>query len=146
MHRKGCQHQNADALSRYPSDQCRAIEQVEFTCDDHQHTSMTPPVISSVDSYMLIERTPEELRKLQQTDNEIGPILQALEDNKQLSTVNLQGKSRSYRLLLQQWNQLYVQNGLLFRRYEDISGHKKWAQLVVPQRGSKCIAQWIWGN
>ena len=75
---------------------------------------MTPPVISSVDFYMLIERTPEELPKLQQTDNEIGPILQALEDNKQLSTGNLQGKSRSYRSLLQQWNQLYVQNGLLF--------------------------------
>ena len=51
---------------------------------------------------MLIERTPEELRKLLQVDDEIGPILQALEDNKQLSTVNLQGKSRSYRLLLQQ--------------------------------------------
>ena len=111
----------------------RTSAELEFTCDNHQHTSMTSPVISSVESYMLIKRTPEELRKLQQTDDEIGPILQALEDNKQLSTVNLQEKSRSYRLLLQQWNQLYVQNGSLFRRYEDISGHKKWAQLVVPQ-------------
>ena len=135
VHRRGCQHQNADALSRYPPDQCSTIEQPESTCNDHQHICKTPwpPVISSVNSYMLIERTPEELRKLQQADDEIGPILQALEDNKQLSTVNLQGKSRSYRLLLQQWNQLYVQNGLLFRRFEDISGHKKWAQFIVPQ-------------
>jgi len=86
---------------------------------------------------MLRERTPEELRKLQQTDSEIGPILQALEQNKQLSVNNLQGKSRSYRLLLQQWNQLYIQNGLLFRQYEDTGGQMKWAQFVVPQTARK---------
>ena len=47
------------------------------------------PIVSSVDSYMLIEWTPEEIRKLQQTDSEIGPILQALENKEQLSTVSL---------------------------------------------------------
>ena len=79
---------------------------------------------------MLIERTQEEQRKLQQTDDEIGPVLQALEDKKQFSTIDQQGKSRSYRLLLQQWDQLYTENGLLFR---STMGRKKWAQFVVPQ-------------
>ena len=36
----------------------------------------------------------------------------------------------SYRSLLQQWDQLYEAEGLLFWRYEDTSGKEKWAQLV----------------
>jgi len=98
---------------------------------------MVLPIVFSVDSYMLREQTPEELHELQQADSEIGPILQALEQNKQLSMNNLQGKSRSYRLLLQQWNQLYIQNGLLFQQYEDSRGQMKWAQFVVPQTARK---------
>ena len=43
-----------------------------------------------------------------------------------------QGKDRKFHLLLQQWNQLYIQQGLLFRHYEDCHGEEKWAQLVVP--------------
>ena len=37
----------------------------------------------------------------------------------------------SYRSLLQQWDQLYVAEGPLFRHYEDTSGKEKWAQLVA---------------
>ena len=135
QHRKGCHHQNADALSRYPTEQCKTgdAEQPESLCRDAHYDSVISPVSCVRDSYMLIERTLEELRKLQQTDDEIGPVLQALEDKKQFSTIGQQGKSRSYRLLLQQWDQLYTENGLLFRRYEDTMGRKKWAQFVVPQ-------------
>ena len=68
-------------------------------------------------------QTPEELCKLQQVGDKIGPIL-ATSFRRQQATFN-SGKNRSYRLLLQQWNQLYMQNSLLFQRYEDISGHKK---------------------
>lgn len=132
-HRKGCQHQNADALSRYPFE-IEISEQPEFSHHENKHTNLALPVVSSVDTYVLMERTPEELRNLQLTDSEIGPILQAIENNSRPSIDDIQGKSRSYRLLLQQWDQLYIQDGLLFRRYEDASGHTKWTQLVVPQK------------
>ena len=35
--------------------------------------------------------------------------------------------------MLQQWKQLYIYNGLLFRRYEDANGNEKWTQLVVSK-------------
>ena len=43
-----------------------------------------------------------------------------------------QEKDRKFYLLLQQWDQLYIEQGLLFRRYEDCHGKEKWAQWVVP--------------
>jgi len=119
-HRKGSQHGNADALSRYPLPQL-VVE-----------TSSTTTVVASVTSPMLTERTADELTMLQQRDEDIGPILDAVK-KKQRPSSNVQGRSRTFRSLLQQWNQLYAEEALLYRRFVDTEGKEKWAQLVAPE-------------
>jgi len=112
-HRNGSQHSNVDALSRYPLSQP--------VNNDDSPTA----VVASVGCPMLTERTVDELITLQQRDEDIGPAVRI----KQRPSNSVQGKSISYRSLLQQWDQLYVAEGLLFWRYEDTSGKEKWAQL-----------------
>ena len=62
----------------------------------------------------------------------VGPLLKAVAENQKPSSSMTQGRSRKFQLLLQQWNQLYIQEGLLFWRYEDCHGKENWTQLVVP--------------
>ena len=59
--------------------------------------------------------------------------MQAVEEKQKPFNDTYQGKSRIFQLLVQQWKQLYIRNGLLFRRYEDANGNEKWTQLVVPK-------------
>ena len=100
-HRKGSQHGSADALSQYPLPQ-PVIE-----------ASSTTIVVASVTTPLLTDRTVDELIMLQQRDEDIGPILDAVK-KKQRPSTNVQGRSRTYRLLLQQWDQLYAEEGLLY--------------------------------
>lgn len=79
----------------------------------------------------LCERTLTDLRKIQQEDDTVGPLLKAVEEKQ--CPPSTKGKNRKFQLLLQQWKQLYTNNGLLFRRYEDCEGKEKWAQLVLPE-------------
>ena len=58
--------------------------------------------------------------------------LQAMEETKNQT----RGKSRSYALLLQQWEKLIMQDGLLFRNYQDVSGNTQWSQLVGGTKSS----------
>ena len=81
----------------------------------------------------LCEHSVTELWKLQQEDDTVGLLLKAVEDQQRPPSSVSQGKSRKFQLLLQQWNQLYVNGGLLFRRYEDCQGNEQYAQLVLPE-------------
>ena len=51
----------------------------------------------------------------------------------------MQGQGREFRLLVQQWEQLEVTDGLLYRRYENETGNAVRLQLVVP----KCLREEI---
>jgi len=77
--------------------------------------------------------TGNNIRKLQQEDKDIGSLLQAVEEQQKPSQDTCQGKSRTFQLFLQQWQQLYIVNGLLFRHYKNVNGTEKWKQLVVPR-------------
>ena len=136
QHGKGHHHQNADALSRHPT---------HFS--DHPQTENIYPTattelfpkysatlcsVTMQQSDGLTERTTSDLQQLQQGDGVVGPILKVVTENKRPSPNMTQGKDRKFHLLLQQWNQLYIRQGLLFRHYEDCHGEEKWAQLVVP--------------
>ena len=81
----------------------------------------------------------DDIRKLQQADDDISLLFQAVEEQQKPSPDTCQGKSRTFQLLLQQWKQLYIRNGLLFCRYEDTNGNEKWSQLVVPQSLQKKV-------
>ena len=127
QHCKGKLHGNADPLSRYP----------EIVKDDEQDLATlsavnAEPLLAAVSVLpVLLECSPAEIWKLQLDDDVLGPIAVAVE-TKQKPNISQQ-KSRAYGLLLQQWDRLYVQDGLLFRDYQDTKGNHKWAQLLVPK-------------
>ena len=52
-------------------------------------------------------------------------MLQAVRDSTRPSMDNLQGQSRRYRSFLQQWEQLYVRDGLLYHQSEDNDGKRE---------------------
>ena len=70
VHRRGTQHNNADALSRQPCKQCG--------CDSRH-------VIGAVMQWPFQSYTPEQMQKLQDDDPAIGPVLQAVGSGNYLS-------------------------------------------------------------
>ena len=136
QHRIGSHHQNADALSRHPAHQPDSSAIVSDVNAVHIMQNDCPHILSSVTTEPfpeLHEHSVTDLRKLQQDDDTVGPLLKAVEDQQCPPSNVTQGKSRKFQLLLQQWKQLYLHKGLLFRRYEDYQGKEQWAQLVLPE-------------
>ena len=72
------------------------------------------------------------LQLLQQRDEDIAPIIQAISSGKILSSKDAEGKSREFNQFIQQWDQLVVENGVLYRRYEGID-EDTFVQLVAPR-------------
>ena len=52
----------------------------------------------------------------------MGPLLKTVSENQNPSFSMTQEKNKKFQLLLQQWNQLYIREGLLFHHDEDC-GH-----------------------
>ncbi len=136
QHRRGNHHQNADALSRHPAHQPDPSAVVSNVNAVHTMQTDRPHILSSVATEPfpeLCEHSVTDLRKLQQEDDRVGVLLKAVEDQQCPPSRVIQGKSRKFQLLLQKWQQLYVNEGLLFHRYEDCQGKEQWAQLVLPE-------------
>ena len=118
VHRPGRKHSNADALSRIPCRQCgRTFE-------------TTIATIASAD--MCGGYSMEELRSLQLEDKCVGDLLKAMESHQKPSQDQVKAQSLSCRRLYQQWDQLVVRNGILYRYYEPPNESQSWLQLVVP--------------
>ena len=136
QHWRGTHHQNADALSRHPTHQPDPLAVASNANTVHTTQNDCPHILSSVTAEPfpdLCEHSVTELRKFQQEDDTVGLLLKAVEDQQRPPSSVSQGKSRKFQLVLQQWNQLYVNVGLLFRRYEDCQGNEQYAQLVLPE-------------
>ena len=118
IHRSGRSHTNADSLSR-----CKGQE---ADTDKRDSTVIAAPI------------TPEDstrgpsMQQLQQGDETIGPIYQALRGGTRLSPSQEKGKGREFRELAQQWDQLLLKDSVLHRRYEEPSG-KHYLQVIVPK-------------
>ena len=54
--------------------------------------------------------------------------------------MDAEGKSREFNQIIQQWDQLVVENGILYRRYEGSDGNT-FLQLVVPRKIREEIVQ-----
>lgn len=82
---------------------------------------------------VLTKHSPVEIQELQlqSTDEVLSPLMKAMEARQRPDIGTTCGKDRSYTLLLQQWDQLYIKDGLLFHNYQDTSGNTQWSQLVV---------------
>lgn len=72
------------------------------------------------------------MRKLQLADTVIGPILQAKEKDQKPSPDEVKVQPCSTSRLVQQWDQLEVKGGVLWRVIENGGGNEV-RQLIVPQ-------------
>ena len=112
IHRPGRRHNNADALSRISCHQCGRSSHV--TTD-----SVIPPVQDNPDKLQVSatnltdNHTAEDLCQAQLLDGSIGGILQVKETDKKPSAELARSHCPSYRRLLQQWDHLVVQEGIL---------------------------------
>ena len=127
QHHQGTLHNNADSLSRYPGMLEQNMEH-PFSTIAKEDASVIALLTAQT---ILTECSPEEFRELQRVDEVLGPLDESIEAKQKPSPNATGGKDRSYTLLLQQWDQLYLQDGLLFPNYQDTSGKHHWAQLVV---------------
>ena len=121
IHRPGRKHTNADSLSRYPCRQCG------------RESHLTEQVISTIAaSEIICGYSSEDMHDFQLNDNCVGPILRAIGANQQIEPDLAKGQSLEYCRLLQQWGQLIVRNGVLWRCYMHSTSGASWQQLVVP--------------
>ena len=83
--------------------------------------------------HTLIGRSLQELKQLQVQDTHIGPVLCCLEKGEQPDTNNSRSLSPHTRRLIQQWDQLVLKDGVMWRRFEDKEGTTSILQLIIPQ-------------
>ena len=122
IHRAGSKHGNADALSRIPCHHCGR--------DNHFEVVAVATPTGQRREHR--DKHTSEMRKLQLSDTVIGPILQAKEKEQKPSPDDVKVQPRSTSRLVQQWDQLEVKGGLLWRVMENVGGNEV-RQLIVSQ-------------
>ena len=116
VHRPGRQHQNADALSRHPCNQCGR-------CTSENGTPVNMVALS---------RPNGDLQEKQLQDDLTGLFLRAEKTNSKPSNQQAQPLSPQARRLLQIWDQLVIYQGLLYRQFEKPDEEAVTLQLVLP--------------
>ena len=122
VHRPGRTHMNADALSRLPCRQCGRVSHSSDT---------TVGMLTSGD--ITCGYSNQQLRDLQLHDECIGQLIKAKEVNVQPSSNFAKSQPIVFRRLLQQWEQLVLVNGVLYRQIVHVSNDLNYLQLVVPE-------------
>ena len=100
IHRPGCQHNNADALSRVSCEQCGRSD--------------TQSVATITSANTTGGFTLEEIHTLQLDDTIIGKLLRAKETNQKPIDAYTKSQGIEYHRLSQQWDQLAVCDGVLW--------------------------------
>jgi len=127
VHRPGRRHANADAMSRHPCSQCQRPESECSTSEPEVQVAATTLAPQRERSTIDLE-----FRQSQIQDEIIGPVLTAKENGVKLSADELKRFPREVTMLAQQWEQLTIQHGVLYRKYENQQGSQLHLQLVVP--------------
>ncbi len=76
--------------------------------------------------------SPHTLRKAQLDDPTIGPAVRAMAAKENLKPDAIARGGPAVRQLVQLWDRLFMENGILKRQYEGVRGHDSWTQFVVP--------------
>ncbi|KAL5479795.1 hypothetical protein EMCRGX_G023373 [Ephydatia muelleri] len=122
IHRKGRNHNNADALSRLSEG------------DSPQSNNIT---VVSIDSPVVEKR--KVMREEQLQDDVVGPVLKAVESDLLPKKDELKQFSIGTRRLFQQWDQLKVKGGVLHRNFVGTKEVRPCLQLVVPMSQRKIV-------
>ena len=120
VHRPGRSHNNADALSRVPCQQCGRSD--------------ATPVATITSANTTGGLSMDEMCQLQLDDNTIGPLFRAKETNEKPTDFYAKAQSIEYRCLSQQWDQLAIQDGVLWRHFMHPRQDQSWLQLVAPKQ------------
>ena len=97
-------------------------------------TNESDATLVSAEECLVAERSPEELRKYQEADPDIRLLLEAKQSNKRPPWESVSGGSRALHKYWSQWDNLVLENKLLYRRFESPTGEKVSLQLVVPHQ------------
>jgi len=124
VHHAGGKHSNADAMSRRPS----GCDQTTVDCNNPDNH---PVAVAQNVNEDTVETT-DEMYTFQINDAVISPILHAKKTGTKPADDELKGEGRAVHILLQQWDQLFICNGLLYRKFEKDNGNTHF-QLIVPR-------------
>ena len=139
VHRPGKRHSNADSLSRRPCNQCHRLE-------SHCGNEGTHQVAATSIAERERSTTDIDLQTAQSQDDIIGPVLQAKEAGCKPIADTLKGHRREVTQLTQQWDQLVLQHGVLYRKFEKAGQGQLHFQLVVPKDHQASVLQEIHGG
>ena len=121
LHRPGNRHSNADSLSR-------------ITCNQRKCPVHSAGEIAVTPVYSPGARLDKDVSRLQLSDLEIGPVLKRyMEGRGQPEAEQIKGFSPASRALFQQWAQLKLKDGTLYRHFESQDGSSRRLQLIVPK-------------
>ena len=121
IHRPGHKHSNADALSHYPCRQC-----------GRESHLMEQPILTITTNNLMGGYSSSDMRSFQLSDSCVSLILRAKERGQKPSPDLAKSQSIEYRRLLQQWDQLTIHNGVLYRGYVQPMNNSEYLQLIVP--------------
>ena len=121
VHRPGKKHGNADAQSRLPCQQCSRASHYDST---------TVALLTS--NGLTCGYSSDQLRNMQLCDSYIGQVLRWKEQGEQPPTDFVKTHPVPLRRFMQQWDQLVVNKGILYRQYAQPNSVHDYLQLVVP--------------
>lgn len=125
----GAKHSNADAMSRRPSEQHQP--NIQVNAHNHKPAHQSIAAVQSEDE-VSTEWEDDEMYTSQANDEVFDPILHAKETGTKPRGEKLKGEGRAVHIHLQQYDQLLLYNGLLYRRFEKDNGNFH-LQLVIPK-------------
>lgn len=139
IYRRGQDQGNADAMSRRPSRPCDPNCKTCKKMENHEKLQEADSVFlrwAQIEPQWL---TQDELRKEQCLDQNIMPILVAVQEKKRPDFQDVVEYGPITRCLWLQFNSLEIRDGLLCRRFESPSGleHLHTYQIILPQKRVK---------
>ena len=141
-HRAGLKHGNADGLSRRPCINCSHCDKREVTESlyiiedpnirainliDEDETENTPS-----SSNWLEEKSPKELSEAQLQDPVLKVVLNWKQIDKKPKWPEISHLSQTYKTYWGQWNRLEVKDGILYRKWLNVTTDEINLQYVLP--------------
>ena len=136
-HRPGTKHDNVDTMSRGPTGDQHSEDTMKVSSEEVMWVrpveEIMPSVLASESPGQEAGWTKEILRKEQQSDSNIGPVLSWKESSHHPTQQELSPCSEEVKVLVSNWNQLEVLQGVLHRTWiQGSTGEAERYQLVVP--------------
>jgi len=139
VHRPEKRHINVHAMSCYP-----CVQRLEPQCTARKRDVQVATTVLAPKREQ--STTDIELGTVQLQNEIIGPVLWAKERGIKLSADELKRYPREVTLLAQQWEQLVVQHGVLYRKFENPQGSQLHLQLVIPAEQQSSTLHEIYGG